>query len=122
MSDNFSVAAANAALSTFAASALYVQLHTGDPGSAGTANVSTTTTREAVTWGAPASGVITATNTPSWPSWAGTNDETVTDVSYWNLATGGAFQGSSQLATPAQMATTDTLALAPISLTLPTAS
>ena len=39
-----------------APAALYIQIHTGDPGASGTANVSAVTTRQAVTFGAPASG------------------------------------------------------------------
>jgi hypothetical protein len=122
MSDNLSVAVANATLSVFAADALYMQLHTGDPGASGTSNVSSTTTREAVTWGAPSGGVLTASNSPAWPSWAGTNGEVVTDVSYWSTVTGGTFAGSATLATSATMATSDTLTLTPVTFTLPTAS
>lgn len=122
MSDNLSTAGANTALNAWAANAHYVQLHTGAPGAAGTANVSSTTTREAVTWGTAAGGVLTASNSPAWPSWGGTNPETVTDISFWDAATAGNYQGSMPLATPATMATTDTLALTPLTVTFPVAS
>lgn len=122
MADNISTAAVNAMLNNFAASALYIQLHTGAPGAAGTALVSSTTTREAVTWGAAAGGVLTASNSPAWPSWAGTANEIVTDISFWSAATLGTFEGSMPLASPVTMALTDTLTLNPLSVTLPVAS
>jgi hypothetical protein len=81
-----------------APSATYVQLHTGDPGSAGTSNVSSVTTREAVTWGSPSAGSISASNTPTWSSWAGTNGEIVTDISVWDASTSGNFLFSAPLA------------------------
>ena len=53
----------------------YAALATGDPGSAGTTNPSSVTTREAVTWpGSVTSNAIAASNTPEWTSWAGTKD------------------------------------------------
>lgn len=81
-----------------APSATYVQLHTGDPGSAGASNVSSVTTREAVTWGAPSAGSISENNTPTWSSWAGTNGEVVTDISVWNASSAGTFLFSAPLA------------------------
>ena len=81
-----------------APSATYVQLHTGDPGSAGTSNVSSVTTREAVTWGTPSAGSIAESNTPTWSSWAGTNGEIVTDITVWTASSGGTFLLSAPLA------------------------
>src|SRR5215469_8396932 len=99
MADGLSAAVANAALSNITGTdANDVQLHTGAPGSAGTANVSSTTTREAVTWGSPSAGSIAASNQPAWPSWAGTNGEVVTDISFWSASTSGTFGLSMQLA------------------------
>lgn len=122
MSDNLSATAVNAALNTWAASAGYIQLHTGAPGAAGTANVSSTTTREAVTWGTATGGVLTASNSPAWPSWAGTANEVVTDISFWSASSAGTFEGSIALSSSVTMALTDTLTLTPISVTLPVAS
>jgi hypothetical protein len=127
MSDNFSTASADAALTAFAGVALWVQLHTGDPGTSGTANVSSVTTRQQVTWGTASGGVLSATNSPVWTNWAGTNGESVSDVSYWNQASAGTFEGSSQITSdgepaPVTMDTTDTLTLSPLSVTFPTAS
>jgi hypothetical protein len=84
---------------TFSAIAnTYVQLHTGTPGASGTSNVSSVTTREAVTWNAPSGGSMTASNEPQWTSWAGTNGEIVTDISIWSAATSGTFYFSVPLA------------------------
>lgn len=101
MADGLGTAASAASLSALVASALYVQLHTGSPGAAGTANTSSVTTRQAVTWAAPAAGSVAASNVPAWPNWAGTSGEQVTDVSFWDAPSGGNFQFSAQLS-PAQ--------------------
>lgn len=123
MADGLSTLNADTALNSWTTSAVFAQLHTGDPGTAGTSAVSSTTTREAVAWATAASaGSISATTTPSWPSWAGTNGEVVTDVSFWSASTSGIFQFSITLSASATMATTDTLSITPITLTLPTAS
>lgn len=76
----------------------YAQLHTGTPGPAGTANVSSVTTREQVTWNAPSGGAMTESNTPTWSSWAGSNGEVVTDISIWSAASSGTFYFSTPLA------------------------
>ncbi len=76
----------------------FVQLHTGAPGPVGTNSISSVTTREAVTWTAPAGGTLSASNTPSWTSWAGLNGEVVTDISIWSAASSGTFYFSTPLA------------------------
>jgi len=65
------------------AGTLFLKLHTGDPGSAGTANASAVTTRGALTFGSAASaGVATATAT--LPSWSMTGAETISHFSLWD--------------------------------------
>ena len=73
---------------------LYLQLHTGDPGSAGTANVSAVTSRQQVTLGASALGVLTVTNIPAFLM---TATETITHVSLWSASSGGTFHISGVL-------------------------
>jgi len=98
--------------------ASYVQLHTGDPGAAGTSNISSFATRIVLAWSSAAGGtkqisapvVITA-------SWAGTSPETLTHVSYWSAVTGGTFVVSDQLAAPVTVVTGQPVNLA--SLTVP---
>jgi hypothetical protein len=116
---------ANANLALTAAvgtNAGYVQLHTGDPGSAGTSNVSSVTTREAVTWGSSSGGAVSASNEPEWTSWAGTNGETDNDVSFWSASTSGTFGLSMALASSVTMDTGDSLTLTELQITITTAS
>lgn len=106
---------ANSALSTIIASAAFVKLHTGDPGSAGTSNASAETTRKAVTWGSPASQTVSATSTlPSWATWSA-GSETITHISYWSLVSGGVFQGSVALSASKSVTNGDTLNLTSLS-------
>jgi hypothetical protein len=129
MADGLSTATADIALNAIvgtgtnqANAASYVQLHTGDPGSAGTANVSNVTTRESVTWGSAAAGTVSASNEPEWTSWAGTNGETDTDISFWSASTSGTFGMSMTLSSSVTMDTGDSLTLTSISVSIPTAS
>lgn len=106
---------ANSALSTITASAAFVKLHTGDPGSAGTSNASAETTRKAVTWASPSSQSIAATSTlPSWTSWSA-GSETITHISYWSLSSGGTFQGSVALTASKSVTNGDTFNLTALS-------
>jgi len=95
---------------TFTApSALYAQLHTGDPGASGTANVSSTKSRQVMGFGAASAGAMALSTQPSWTSWAGTNGETVTDASCWSASTSGTFYFSTQFTASKTVNTGDTL-------------
>ena len=98
--------------------ASYVQLHTGDPGAAGTANISSYATRTAVTWNAASGGnkTLSAPVTISG-SWAGTNNEVITHISLWSAVTAGTFVTSDQLLASVVAATGAPVTLA--SLTAP---
>lgn len=99
----------------------FVKLHTntGDPGSAGTSNASSVTTRPAVTWGTPSAGSVSANGTlPSWASWAGTNGEVVGYLSVWDNATAGNFLFSAQLSAAKTVNTGDTLNLTSLTFAL----
>jgi hypothetical protein len=123
VADGLSTAVANAALGTITGTdANYISLATGDPGSSGTSNASSVTTREAVTWGSASGGSISASNQPEWTSWAGTNGEVVTDLAYWSASTSGTFGLSMQLSSSVTMDTGDSLTLTSITISLPTAS
>lgn len=128
MADNLSTTAVDNLLNDWGTAAIFVQLHTGDPGSAGTALVSSTTTRESVTWNSASAGTMTASNSPEWSSWSGTNGEIVSDISFWDADSAGNFQGSMELqdgsgnASPVTMNTSDSLTLNTISVSFPTAS
>jgi hypothetical protein len=122
VADGISAANADSALSTWTGSAGYIGLNTGPPGAAGTGNPSSVTTREAVTWGSASSGEISASNEPEWTSWAGTDGEEVSDLSFWSLDTGGTFEFSMPLNSEVAMDTGDSLTLTSISITIPVAS
>lgn len=70
----------------------FAQLHTGDPGSAGTANISAgTTTRNAFTFAASTTGSALALDgaPAAWTN--GGTSETLTHISVWTAASGGTF-------------------------------
>jgi hypothetical protein len=122
MADGVSTANADSALGTFTGSASYMQLHTGAPGANGSSNVSSVTTREAQTWGSASGGVISATGTPTWSSWAGTSPETVSHISMWSASSSGTFEFSCQLASSVTVSTGDTLEITSQSVTIPVAA
>ena len=118
----FTTASKDAAVNALTALGTYISLHTGDPGSAGTSDVSSVTTREAVTWGSASAGEIAASNEPEWTSWAGNNGEVVTDISFWSASSSGTFGLSMALNSSVTMDTGDSLTLTSISISVPTAS
>ena len=89
MATGLSAAAANTALDAVNAGYTWVKLHVGDPGSAGTANPATETTRKQVTWAAAASGASSNTGILSWLNVAGTED--YTHYPLWTLSAAGSF-------------------------------
>ena len=96
----------------------YVKLHTGDPGSAGASNLSSVTTRPAVTWTAASGGSKASTGTPSWAAWGGTPGEVVTHISVWDASTAGNFLFSAALSASKTVNTGDTLNLTSLSYAL----
>ena len=71
----------------------YVQLHTGNPGSAGTSNVAGESTRIQMTGTFIISGG--STTNPVAVNWTSVSTaETYTDVSLWSLVSGGTFLAS----------------------------
>lgn len=96
----------------------FVQLHTGEPGAAGTSNVSSVTTRPAITWAAASAGAKAITTTlPAWSNWAGTNGEVVTNISVWDAASAGNFLFSVLLTLAKTINTGDTATLSSMSVT-----
>jgi predicted RecA/RadA family phage recombinase len=81
---------------SYANAAVWVKLHTGDPGSAGTLLAAAETTRKQATFGAgAASGLISNTVALTWTAVAGS--EIYTHVSFWTASTAGTYTGSAQL-------------------------
>jgi hypothetical protein len=85
----WSTTAANAALSSLVGTYTWAQLHVGDPGAAGTANVAVETDRVQVTWGSPSGGVVSNSAQAQWTNVAGTED--YTHITLWTASSGGTF-------------------------------
>lgn len=94
----------------------YVQLHTGDPGSAGTANISvgSTTRVQSVTGAASAGSKTQSSNTGPWTN-EGTT-ETLTDISLFSAASGGTFKVSGQLSSSQPWASGNTFTLTTLTI------
>lgn len=102
-----------------APAAVYVKLHTGDPGSSGTSNASATTTRVAITWAAATGGALAINGTlPKWSA-LGTA-ETISYVSLWDASSSGNHLGNYDLTTPRSVLVGDDLTLNTASLSLAT--
>lgn len=70
---------------------VYVLLHVGDPGEAGTANLATTTTKSgAVTFAVASGGSASSNVDASWTSLTTADPDTLTHISLWDAATAGA--------------------------------
>lgn len=91
----------------------FVKLHTGDPGSAGTANASANTTRNAVTWNAPSGGSMTLNALSSWTM---TASETITHISIWDASTAGNFVESWALSSGVAVVNGSTLTINTLTL------
>lgn len=79
----------------------WVKLHTGDPGSAGTANAAANTTRQQASFSAASGGAMTTNAALEWLTVSDT--ETYSHASFWSASTGGTFLGSDNLASPRPM-------------------
>lgn len=90
----------------YSVTALYVKLHTGDPGSAGTANASALTTRNQLTLAAASGGSAALSSLPSYTMSA---SETITHVSIWDAASAGNFIASGALSASKSVSSGDTL-------------
>lgn len=93
-----------------APAAIYAQLHTGVPGEDGIANVSGTTERQEIEFGAASNGEIVSTTAPEWASWSA-GAETVSHVSIWDADEDGNCIATGVLASSKTMADGDTFRL-----------
>lgn len=115
MAVGFSAAAANTHLDNQGSTYSWIKLHVGDPGSAGTANAATETTRKQATFGSASNGSKTTTADLVWTNVAGTED--YTHFSQWTASSGGSFGGSGTVTANAVTAA-DTFTIPSGSLTL----
>lgn len=89
MATGLGSAGANTGLDAVAGAYTWVKLHVGDPGSAGTANAATETTRKQATWTAASSGAISNSGALTWTGVAGSED--YTHFTVWTASTAGTF-------------------------------
>jgi hypothetical protein len=113
--------------STFAASRLnvyratshtsvspFLKLHTGDPGSAGTANASAVTARNAITFAAPSAGSMALSSIGTYGM---TTTETISHGSIWDASTAGNFQESFAFASGVPVINGSTLTISTLTVT-----
>lgn len=121
MAVGFSTAAANTHLDNTGTTYPWVKLHTGDPGSAGTSNAATETTRKQATWASASSASKATSADLTWTSVAGSED--FTHFSLWTASTNGSFGGSGTItANAVTSGDTFTIPSGSLTLTLPVAS
>lgn len=114
-------AGANTALDAIRTDTPFIQLHTADPGAAGTANVATETTRKAITFGAASGGTMSNTAQIQWTAIAGSQDATFFTI--WNAASAGTFKFSGTItANPYTAGDTYTIAIGDLDLTIAAAA
>ena len=101
---------------SYAAAGSYLQLHTGDPGEAGTSNVASESTRKAVSFAAASGGSMASSGTVEWTNVAAT--ETVSHWSLWDASTSGNCLWSGALASSAGLVAGDTFQITLLTLTL----
>lgn len=89
-----------------AVATVFVELHIGDPGAAGTSNAAAVTTRLQVTWNAASAGSMTLS---ALSSFTGVATETISHIAFWTLSTGGTFLESATLTSPVGIVNGSTL-------------
>ena len=95
---------------SFSVAALWVKLHTGDPGAAGATSPAANTTRQQATFGSAASvGAISNTAQIQWTNVP--NAETYSWISLWSASSAGTWHGNAQLATARTVAVGDTFTI-----------
>jgi hypothetical protein len=81
---------------SYSAANVYVKLHIGDPGAAGTTNPATEATRKLVSFSAASTGGLTSDADVSWTNIAGSEDATFFTI--WDNLTAGNFLFSGTVA------------------------
>lgn len=106
---------------SFAVAQVYVKLHVGDPGAAGTLNPATETTRKAASFGVASGGVLTSDADVSWTNIAGSED--ANHFTAWDSLTTGNFLFSGTItANPYDAGDTYTISSGNLTATLTLAS
>ena len=97
-------------------SCVYVKLHTGDPGEAGTSNAATEATRKVITFSAASSGSIASAATIEWTNVSTT--ETYSHWSLWDASTSGNCLWTGALSSSAAVTAGDTFQITSLTLSL----
>ena len=119
MAVGITAAIANAWLDAdFATAGSFIQLHTADPGAAGTTAVSAgSTTRVQATMGAASAGTKSMTSMASnWTN--GGVSETLSHLSWWSAASAGTFKASAALTSAQAWASGNTFTLTSLSISI----
>ena len=95
---------------------VYVKLHLGDPGEAGTSNAATETTRKVAAWASASSGSIATSATLEWTNVAAT--ETYSHWSMWDASTAGNCLWTGALSSSAAVTAGDTFQITSLTLSL----
>ena len=124
-----SVATANGVLdalgnaTAFSYSQYWIQLHTADPGAAGTTAVAGNATRKQVSFGVAASGAMSNDTALSWTSGEVDTSEDYTHWSAWTLSSAGVFiQSGTMTANAVTTGDTFTIPIGDLDLTIAVAS
>jgi hypothetical protein len=127
MAEGLSTATATAILNAignatpYSLAGVFVKLHTGAPGAAGTANAATETTRKAVSFAVASSPAMANDAAITWTSIAGSQD--ATHFSLWDDVSAGNFVGSGTITAASYTAgDTYTVAIGGLSLSFTVAS
>lgn len=97
----------------------FAQLHTGDPGAAGTSNVSVgSTARNSFVFSSSSSGSALSLGTPPSAWTNGGTSETLTHISVWTASSAGTFLGSVALTASKAWASADTFTLSTLTAAL----
>lgn len=115
MTTSWSSTAGNAALTTLLGSYTWVKLHIGNPGSAGTSNPASNTTRQQATWGSVSGGAASNSGDVTWTNVSASED--YTHFSAWTASTNGTF-GFSGTVTANAVTSGDTFTIATGNLTV----
>jgi len=105
-----------------APTAYWVQLHIGDPGGAGTANIAGNGVRKQVTFATETGGTISNSAVVSWTASDVDTTESYGYYTAWTLASGGTFIHSGQASGSVTAGDQFQLPIGSIDLALPVAS
>lgn len=107
----------------FSVTTIHIQLHTADPGAAGTTAVAGNATRKAVSFDTASGGAMTSDAAVSWTAGEVDTAEDYTHYSLWDASTSGNFLGSGTVtANAVQVGDTFTIPAGDIDLSFPIAA